>query len=308
MGVDPAESHQLPLGAALARHRRRRGVTGTQLGEAVGMSQAKISRLENGVGPAEPGDVEAIARALGVDDAELRRLVEQAADEPQERMTDWRQVPQGLTGRQRKMNQIEFSATTIKAFQPSLVLGLLQTSEYARAVLGTFGDPVFRGLYYTVAAGIPEAVSMRMRRQEILSDPARRFRFLMAEASLANMVCPPEVMPAQITRIREVAHQDNVMLGIIPFHQRWRIVPSHGFELFDAHTVEIDLVNTGMTTQGKTDTQLYGRVFDALEEQATTDIDPILDRYMDLYLDLSRPARRSAPPEQAGRGEADPSA
>ncbi|GAA2498490.1 helix-turn-helix domain-containing protein [Winogradskya humida] len=308
MEAGPAEGQRLPLGTVLAQHRRRRGVTGTQLGVAVGMSQAKISRIETGASIAAADEVEAIARVLGIDDAETSRLVRQAVDESQDRMTDWRQVPQGLVGRQRRMGQVEYATTAIRAFQSGIVLGLLQTSEYARAVLGTLDDPVFKGIYFTVSAGVPEAVSTRLRRQEVLSDPTKTFRFVMAEASLANRVCAPEFMPAQLRRIREIANQENVYLGIVPFDQQWRFLPVHGFEVFDDHTVEVDLVNTGLTTQGVSDVQVYRGVFDALEEQATTDIDPILDRYMDLYLDLSRPARRSATPEQAGRGEADPSA
>ncbi|MFI5937215.1 Scr1 family TA system antitoxin-like transcriptional regulator [Actinoplanes sp. NPDC051494] len=47
----------------------------------------------------------------------------------------------------------------------------------------------------------------------------RQVRHGLAEASLANRVCPPEVMPAQIRRIREVARQGNVQLGIVPFEE-----------------------------------------------------------------------------------------
>jgi hypothetical protein len=54
----------------------------------------------------------------------------------------------------------------------------------------------------------------------------------------------------------------------------------------------IDLLNTGITSQGRADIRTYGQVFDTFEEQATTDIDPILDRYLDRYLDEARPRRR----------------
>lgn len=301
-------SPELSLGAELALHRKRMGLSGSQLGEAVGMSQAKISRLETGAGTAEPRDVEAIARRLGLGEADVRRLVTRATDQAQNRMTDWRHVPQGLAGRQQRMGQIEVTSATVRAFQPIAVVGLAQTSEYARAVLASFDVPMFRSVYFTETAGIPEAVSARMKRQEILADRDKSFRFVMAEAALANRLCPPVFMPAQIQRVRDLAQQDNISIGIIPFERQWQVMPIHAFDLFDDQYVEIDLFNTGLTTQGKTDVRLYQQVFDTLEAQATTDIDPILDRYMDIYLDLSRPARRSAPPEQAGRGEADPSA
>lgn len=293
MVADPGEhTRGVPVGAALARLRSDRKLSGAELGRVVGMSQAKISRIETGAGVPDPGDVAAIARALGAGEEEIRRLVEQAADRAQDRMTDWRLSPVGLAGRQRRMAQAETSTTTFRLFQLTAVFGLLQTSDYARAVLATYEKPLFSTVYYSSSSGLAEAVSERMRRQEVLADHTKQFRLVLAESALLHRISPPEIMPAQIQRIREVARQDNVSLRIIPLHSQWEVVPIHSFDLLDDRVVEVDLVNTGLTTQGKSDVRLYRQVFDSLEEQATTDIDPILDRYLELYLDLSRPPRR----------------
>ena len=292
MAADPGEGAAVPIGTALARLRNGRKLSGTELGRAVGMSQAKISRIETGAGVPDPGDVAVIARALGAGEEEIRRLVDQAADQVQDRMTDWRLSPLGLAGRQRRLAQAETGTTTFRLFQTTVVFGLLQTSEYARAVLATYDRPIFGDLYYSPGFKLAEAVSGRMKRQEVLADPAKRFRFVMAEAVLANRMCPPEFMPAQLRRIREVAGQDNVSLRIIPGNLRWEIIPMHGFDLFDDRVVEVELINTGLATRGRSDVRLYRQVFDAFEEQATAEIDPILDRYLELYLELSRPSRR----------------
>jgi hypothetical protein len=268
------------------------------------MSQPKISRIETGSSPLEPTDVERIARALGADDELVRDLVGRAVEQSQDRMTDWRLGPVGLAGRQQAVEQLETSTRVFRIFQPAVIIGLLQTSEYARAILTTVQDFMAGNGVGSSAAAVPEAVSARVHRQEILADPGKRFHFVMSESVLMNRLCPPEEMPAQIQRLRAVARQDNVSLAMIPADRRWALLPLHGFELLDDRDVHVDLINTGLTTHGKSDLRLYRQAFDTLEGQATTDIDEMLDRYLDLYLDLSRPgtgrgARRG---EAAGEG------
>ena len=112
-------------------------------------------------------------------------------------------------------------------------------------------------------------------------------------------------MPAQIGRLREVAAQDNVSLAIVPVETMLEIAPMNGFVILDDDVVEIDLMTTGLSTRGRKDVTAYRRIFDAFEARATTEIDPILDRHMERYLDLSRSgSRRSAAAQESGRGQA----
>ena len=53
----------------------------------------------------------------------------------------------------------------------------------------------------------------------------------------------------------------------------------------------IDLFNTPIMSRVRSDIRLYRQVFDQLEQLATPDIDPILDRYVDLYLRLTTESR-----------------
>jgi len=274
------------VGATLARMRRERKLTGAQLGKLVGMSQPKISRLENGIGFPDPADVAQVARALGASESHAQRLSE-LAEQSHNRMTDWRPLPNELAQRQREVSEWELAARTFRVFQPAVVVGLLQTSGYARAVLSSFQDLISPG---SDGAGraVSEAVSQRLHRQEVLSDPARSFRFVMTETVLSNRLCPPEDMLAQIRRLREVARQENVSIGIVPAETSWPTPPFHGFLLLDDHTVSIDLFNTGITSRGKADVRVYQQVFDGFEARAVTEIDPILDKHQEIYLDLAR--------------------
>ena len=276
------------VGSVLARLRRAKRLTGGQLGKLVGMSQPKISRLENGVGFPDPEDVGRVARALGADEALVLSLME-LAERSHNRMTDWRPFPLALANRQRTVGGWESDVRTFRVFQPAVIVGLLQTSEYARAVLTSFQRMITPDADMSVGTAVPEAVSARMQRQEVLADKNRTFHFVMAETVLENRICPPEDMPAQIRRLRDVAAQSNVSVGIIPADVEWSIPPFHGFLLLDDSVVMIDLFNTGITTKGRADARIYRQVFDSYERLAETNIRPILDRHLKRYLDLAQP-------------------
>ncbi len=278
------------LGPTIARMRKAQGLTGHQLGKQVGMSQAKISRLENGIGFPDPGDVARIGRALGADEQQINHLVTMA-ERAHDRMTDWRPLPLSLAATQQTVGQLESEARTIRVFQPAIVAGLLQTSEYAKAVLASFQRFISPDSEIAFDARLLEAVSARVQRQEILADRARGLHVVMTEAALANRVCPPEDVLGQLRRLRDVSRQDNVTLSIIPADTPQPIAPVHGFVLLDDATVVVDLFNTCVLSRGRTDLRLYRAVFDAYEEHAVTDIEPILERYTAHYLELLRPAR-----------------
>jgi transcriptional regulator with XRE-family HTH domain len=279
----------ISFGAALGRLRRRARLTGKELGHRAGMSQAKISRIETGAATVDPDEVPALTRALKLTAEETRRLTE-LAQRGHNQMTDWRPTQYGSADRQREFAQLEATTREFRVFQPAVVVGLLQTSEYARAVLSQF-QWLSAARIAESTIDVSEAVSARVQRHEVLAEPHRHFTFVLSEAVLSNRLCGPIEMLGQIDRIREVARQENVTVGIVPADAAWAIPPYHGFELLDDRCVLVDLINTTLVSRGRADIRLYREVFDALLEQATMDIDPILDRYFTDYLDALRADR-----------------
>ncbi|GIF69060.1 transcriptional regulator [Asanoa ishikariensis] len=280
------------LGARLARLRAARNLTGRQLGVLVGMSQPKISRIENGA-PAEAADVERIARALEAPDdlvVELVRMAELSHD----RMTDWRPLGPTLADAQRSAAAFEADTQMLAVFQPSVIPGLIQSSDYARSVLTPFHELMFSAGEITSQRAVLQAVSARIQRQEILADPTRTFHFLMLENVLTDNVCAPEYMPAQLERLREVAKQDNVTVSVIPQGRRIIPPPMHGFELGD-RSVAVDLLNTSLTSHGPADVAVYRQIFDGYAAQAVTDVDRILDHHLQRHLRALQTGRQHEP-------------
>jgi hypothetical protein len=191
------------------------------------------------------------------------------------------------------MGQMEAKTREFRVFQPAVIIGLLQTSEYMRVLLQRIHRELVPATTDEPSGVVSEAVSARVRRHEVLTDQRKHFHFLMSESVLSNRVCRPIDMLAQIERVREVATQENVTVRIIPADVQWPIPPYHGFELLDDTVVTVDLFNTTLMSRDRMDIVLYQQVFDDLVELGTTEIDPILDRYLEIYLELSRPRPRA---------------
>ena len=274
----------VPVGVALARLRRRAGLTGKELGDLLGMSQAKVSKIETGAVNPSPDDVERMARQLGAAADEIDRLAHQA-EQHRDRMMDWRVGRNDPATWQHELGQLEAGATELRVFQFGLISGLLQTSEYAREVLATVQE-AWADSTTTGATRVNQAVSERMRRQQILDDTGKRFHFILPEAVLHNMLTGPEDMLAQLGRLRRVAGQDNVVLSMIPEDERWPYPPFHNFSVLDDRQVIIDLANTVVVTPGRSDIQFFRGIFDKLEQHATRDVEPILDKHSQRYLQL----------------------
>jgi transcriptional regulator with XRE-family HTH domain len=276
------------IGASLARWRKKKRLTGQALADRVGMSQAKISRLENGVVAAEPSDVRLLAEELGMPATQVERLVE-LAEHADDRLTDWISAGTDSAGLQREIGRIEAAAKELRVFQPAVVPGLMQTSEYARAVMSDAKNEVTDGRFVDSAVAVSEGVNARMQRNEILLAPDHEFHFLITEQVLRNRVCEPAEMIGQIHRMREVAAAPNVHLLIVSDHAVLPIAPYHGFEVAVDRWVSVDLFNATLKSSGRKTVRAYRDVFDALARVALVGVNEVLDRYQADYARMLLP-------------------
>jgi transcriptional regulator with XRE-family HTH domain len=273
------------IGVTLARLRRASGLSGAEAGRQAGMSQARVSRIETGALQPRAEDVGRLARALGADEALVSHLIRRT-EITGRRPTAWTPSPVGLASTQRAIAEREAGVQVIRVFESTIVHGLLQTGEYARALLSVFQmqEVVVPGGDRSAAASVAEALAVRIARQEILADPRRSFHFVMMEAALNNNFCPPEDMLGQLRRLRDVSEQhENVSIEIVPASASPAIPSLHGFELFDDERVTFDAFNTSLTSSNEADVQLYRHVFDSFEAMSTAEIDPIIAGYQAHY-------------------------
>jgi transcriptional regulator with XRE-family HTH domain len=237
------------------------GVNGRDLAQRAGLSQTKVSRIETGRGvPTLP---EVMAWATAVDAPEetrehLRRFTVAAYTD----VATYRDSLAELPHSQDKVREIEATARTIRNYQPEIVPGLLQTAEYARQVFRLV-DPHGEMDHAAATAG-------RMRRQDALYDPNRRFEFLIHESALRWRPVSRPSLAAQLDRIGSVSTLANVTLGVIPAGVEAPAVPYHGFVLYtdreDDHDpiVNVELVHGEATIADVDDVEALRRALASL--------------------------------------------
>jgi transcriptional regulator with XRE-family HTH domain len=194
------------LGALLRALRNQNGLTVEQAADQLLCSPSKVSRMETGHGAATPRDIRDLCNLYAVtDQAERDRLMKLARES---KLQGWWQS-YDLT--YATYVGLEAEAVAISDFQSSVVPGLLQTPDYARA--GHEGT-----MPRLTNEQIEMQIQAKLTRQSLLTQAnPLTFRAVMDEAVLRRVVGGPQVMGKQLDRLIEVARLPNVTLQIIPF-------------------------------------------------------------------------------------------
>lgn len=220
--------------------RRASGATGAQFAERLGAGwgQPKVSKIETGKQLPTAADVEAWAAAARADPAELLELLDNARVE----YATFRELFGAAGGADRLQDAIgadEAEAIRIAEYQPVLVLGIVQTADYAREMLRLPGGPADSG------AGedeIGRMIASRLRRQALLHEPGREITLLMGEGALRTRLASPRTMHAQREHIARLAETlTTATIAIVPFSVQAPIATLHGWALTDdLVTIETD--------------------------------------------------------------------
>jgi len=252
---------RLALGARLRELRTESRLTGRSMAAQLGWAHSKISKLENGRQTATAEDLQAWAQACGRPEAAAELAVLLRTMET--RYRTWRrQLSQGHRVRQEAGIAESQRTRMFRGFQDSCIPGLFQTADYARHMF-TAGARFHRSPCDT-----EEAVRARIRRQELLYEPGRRFRFVLWEAALRMRICPPETMAGQLDRLVGLMGLDTVELGIVPFATRLPIPIAHGFWIYDDRLVTVENLNAELWLEDAADVALYERAWESFAQIA----------------------------------------
>lgn len=208
-GAGPTVLRML-VGAQLRRRRRARGMTPAEAGETIRASESKMSRLECGRTGFKMRDLTDLLTIYGVHDeaerATLLALAEQA-NEP----GWWHSYGDAVPGWFDAYVGLEQAASTIRSYEVQFIPGLLQTEDYARAVIG-LGRSRFDG------DEVDRRVGLRMERQRRLrrADGAKIWT-VIDEAALHRQVGDDATMRAQLRHIAEISADPRVTVQVIPF-------------------------------------------------------------------------------------------
>jgi transcriptional regulator with XRE-family HTH domain len=192
------------LGSELRRLRDHAGMSLEQVARELEVSPSKISRLETGQSPAKLWDVRNLLTLYGVDDAEYRRRAERWVNEGKSQGW-WHPYSDATPADLDHYISLESEAAEIRAYCSVFLNGLMQTRDYARALL----DATLTGVDSLTIDGL---VDVRMRRQEIFFAEERnaRLRVVLDEAALMRVVGDDATMRAQWRRISEMTDRISV--------------------------------------------------------------------------------------------------
>ncbi|MFD5425188.1 helix-turn-helix domain-containing protein [Streptomyces sp. NPDC127084] len=200
---------KLILGGKLRELRVSAGLDPSAVDTRLGFSRSKTSRMELGRHGCKPADALALLNLYGVGDetrvAEFLRLVEQS------RRTDWwHSFSDVLSDFFAPLVSLEGAASTIRTYEPFYVPGLLQTEEYARAVIRS-------GPARLYAHEVDRRVDLRRERQRQLAQPdGPRLWAVIDESVLLRTVGGPEVMRGQLSHLIEMTAQSRITLQVAP--------------------------------------------------------------------------------------------
>jgi transcriptional regulator with XRE-family HTH domain len=250
------------LGALLRALRNQNGLTVEQAADQLLCSPSKVSRMETGHGAATPRDIRDLCDLYGItDQAERDRMMKLAREGKQQGW--WQSYDLGYA----TYVGLEAEAVAISGFQSSVVHGLLQTADYARA-----------GHEGAMPRLSPEQIEMqieaKLTRQRILTqDNLPRFTAVLDEAALHRVVGGRVVMAAQLAKILEISALPNITVQVLPYEVGAHPAVESNFTLLELSSSTPDVVFVegliGSTyLERADDLERYRGIFDQLRNIA----------------------------------------
>lgn len=186
--------------------RNRAGLGVRELAKLLGFGHARISLWETGKKTATVEDVTKYLAAIKITGEERERLLDMARRATKPVSTAG--IP-GISEELGALMEFEREALGVTSWAPLLIPGLLQTGDYARAIMGDVPSADTR-------------VAMRLGRQDILSrrNPVA-LTAIISEGALRQPVAEPDVMTDQLDHVLSVAERRNVTIQVMPASMRY---------------------------------------------------------------------------------------
>jgi transcriptional regulator with XRE-family HTH domain len=246
MTVNSSGNPATHFGRQMKKERLARGWSLREFSTRTGINIGHASRIENGKRP----PTEKVATACDIAFPERKGWFSEYYAE----MSDWAEVPPAF----KDWPEREEKATALRDWWPSVVSGLLQTEDYAAALLRTYPG--------VSDEAVAVRLANRMERQcrVLARDSPPLTWFLVDHLALYRLVGSPQIMASQMYRLLEVAALPNVTLQILPAVANPGV--TSGFVIADESTYTEHLAG-GFVYTGETVSALM-RIFDSLRTEA----------------------------------------
>ncbi|HVV19773.1 MAG TPA: helix-turn-helix transcriptional regulator [Pseudonocardiaceae bacterium] len=254
---------RVDIGDTLRDLRKAAGLSGERLAARCAMSQTKISRIERKKTIPTVVDVERILKALEVPPGLAKDLLILARRANVEHASLRALAEVGLWRRQAELKAITESCTIQREFLPAIPSDLLQTAEYARAVL----TPAIES---SPARNIDKTVAARLDGQSVLSDISRRFIFLLTEQAVRWRRASRSAMAHQCDHMAHLTERPNIDIAIIPVSTEVHKAPLNTFVVYDDRLVLAENFSGDIVLRDPKDIAHHRDLFDFFYSRALT--------------------------------------
>jgi transcriptional regulator with XRE-family HTH domain len=254
------------LGIELRRLREEASLTCEEVGRRLECSGTRISRIETGRISVKPGDVREMLEIYGVTGREADSLAQLAREA--RRKGWWHTYGRVLPTWFEAYVGLESEAVRLRDFQPLVMPGLLQTEEYARAVLRAAPNA-------GSTEDIDRQVALRMERQGVLAQASPPDLWVvLSESVIRAQVGGPSVMRTQLRRLIDAAERSTVTLQVLPSTASAHVDPISPFtildfaEAADPAVVYLEHLTGCLFLEDEDEIRRYTVVFDHLRAEA----------------------------------------
>ena len=258
------------LAAELREIRESRGRSGESVARALKWSPSKVSRYERARTGLRPQEVERLLDYYQIAGSRRELLLGLAEDATQKGW--WEELGDHLSENYQQFIGLEHEAASMAIWHVDVVTGLLQTENYARHIIGSYGrvEPVAPSM-------IGRMVGVRLRRQQVLDREGLQLSVVLDESVLRRRIGTDAVMYEQLRYLAEAADRPNLTVQVLPLDGQHAVF-GESFVIFgfgadgtDDDAMLQDVVSTehmisGTTFEGERETYLYRIAFQMLSE------------------------------------------
>ncbi|MGW3786969.1 helix-turn-helix domain-containing protein [Micromonospora chokoriensis] len=261
------------LGLILRELRLAGRLTGEEVGQRVERSASWVSRVEHGRVGLRSRDLNDLLDALKVTSKETRAELTQLARESKHRGW-WNRYGQTVTGPYASFISFEHEASDLRSYEGIAINGLLQTEEYARALLE-------HGIPRVAGEDADRHVGIRMRRQQRLREQNPPSLWIILEESVLHRPFGGSaVMRRQLQHLLDLAEGlPHLSIQVLPFNQTLYVGLIASFWIISFPPPDRDIVFTegmnGMAMEEEADARAYTLIFDELRAAALSKADSL---------------------------------
>jgi transcriptional regulator with XRE-family HTH domain len=273
-------ARQRRLRAELRRAREQAGLTQKDVADHFGWHSSKVIRIEQGAVNVDVADLGSMLGYYGVTDQVKVDELTAAARAGKEHVW-WDDYRKDFNLDLITYVSYEASAIRLRQYQATGIPGVLQTEDYARAIIRLYEDS---------DEFVDRAVSLRLDRQRNLDSPDHREMFvILDEAAVRRQVGGRDVMAGQLRRLKELTALPHINIQVVPFSVGEYVGMTGSFSIFEFAGEDEDFVafseQTHRTVLIKTpeETSQYVETFFELENVAepAADFGQIVDKILD---------------------------